>query len=156
MPKKFEKPSITFQYPDNWELDEEVGRSGHKSVTVSSPGGAFWSVAVLPLSADPKQMAETVVEAIKEEYPETEAYAAIETILGHELQGYDMNFPCLDQTNSAQVRCVSMARNNYTIFCQGEDRDFEKARLVFSAMTTSLLQELDEKKGSGLVSGNES
>jgi hypothetical protein len=143
MPKKFEKSSISFQYPDNWELDEEVGRSGHKSVTVSSPGGAFWSVAVLPLSADPKQMAEVVVEAIKDEYPETEAYAAIETILGHELQGYDMNFPCLDMINSAQVRCVSMAKNNYTIFCQGEDRDFEKSRLVFSAMTTSLLQELD-------------
>jgi len=82
MPQIFRKASIAFQYPDNWTIDEEVGRSGHKSVTVSSPGGAFWSVAVLPHSADPKMMAEAVVEAMKEEYPDTEAYNAVETILG--------------------------------------------------------------------------
>ena len=143
MPQKFQKPSIAFQYPDNWTLDEEVGPSGHKSVTVSSPGGAFWSVAVLPRSADPKLLAETVVEAMKEEYPETEAYSASETILGREMVGYDMNFQCMDLTNSARIRCVKMEKNNYTIFCQGEDREFETAQLVFSAMTTSLIQELD-------------
>ena len=143
MPQKFEKSTITFQYPDNWTLDEEIGRSGHRSVTVSSPGGAFWSVAVLPRSADPKMIAEAVVEAMKEEYPDTEAYNAVETILDRELIGYDLNFSCMDLTNSARIRCVKMDKNNYTIFCQGEDRDFETVQLVFLAMTTSLIKELD-------------
>jgi hypothetical protein len=143
MPQKFDKPGVAFQYPDNWTIAEDDVLAGQRSVTVYSPGGAFWSVTVLPRSADPQQLGEAAVEAMKGEYgEEVEAYRASETIGPHELVGYDLNFCCMDLTNSAQVRCLIMGKKTYTIFCQGEDREFERIRLVFSAMTTSLIEEL--------------
>ena len=34
MPEKYEKLGISFQYPDNWTLDEEDALAGRNSVTV--------------------------------------------------------------------------------------------------------------------------
>ena len=57
MPATFEKLGISFQYPENWTLDEQDALAGRKSVTVYSPGGAFWTVAVHSKAADPAELA---------------------------------------------------------------------------------------------------
>lgn len=133
---------ISFQYPENWTLDDSDAVLGRKSVTVYSPGGAFWSVSIHSGSADPGKLAAAVVETMKKEYGGLESEPADETIAGHTLAGYDLAFYCLDLTNTAIVRGVRVAQTTYTIFCQGEDREFERMRGVFQAMTTSLLQGL--------------
>lgn len=143
MPARFEKLGICFQYPDNWTLDEEDALAGGKSVTVYSPGGAFWSVAVHPPSADLARLARAAVDAMREQYPEIEDEEVREAWAGREMIGYDLNFYCLDLTNTAQVRCLRTARRTYTIFCQAEDREYEQIQTVFRAMTTSLLSGLD-------------
>ncbi len=142
MPARFEKLGISFQYPDNWTLDEEDALAGRKSVTVYSPGGAFWSLAVHPRSADPAQLAQAAVDALREEYEQIEQEDARETLAGHEMVGYDLNFFYLDLTSTAQIRCLKTDQATYTIFCQGEDREFDAVHLVFQAMTTSLLSGL--------------
>ncbi len=58
---------------------------------------------------------------------------------GRSLVGYDLNFFFLDLTNTARIRCVGTERATYTVFCQAEDREFERIEPVFRAMTTSLL-----------------
>lgn len=147
MPAKFDKLGISFEYPDNWTLDEEDALAGRDSVTVYSPGGAFWSVAVHPGSADPAELAKAAVDAMKEEYPEVEAEETREALAGREMIGYDLNFYYLDLTNTARVRCLRMGRSTYAIFCQAEDREFERIELVFQAMTTSLLRRLEGLSG---------
>ena len=146
MPARFERLGISFQYPDNWTLDEEDALAGGQSVTVYSPGGAFWSVTVHPPSADSGKLAEAAVEAMKQEYEELEAQAARQSLAGREMTGYDLNFYYLDLTNTAQIRCLRTDQAVYSIFCQAEDREFDQIQLVFEAMTTSLLSEL---KGGG-------
>ena len=146
MPARFESLGISFQYPDNWTLDEEDALEGRQSVTVYSPGGAFWSVTVHPPSADPGELAEAAVEAMKQEYEELDAEEARQSAAGREMTGYDLNFYFLDLTNTAQIRCLKTDRAVYSIFCQAEDREFAELQLVFEAMTTSLLSEL---KGQG-------
>jgi hypothetical protein len=143
MPGKFEKLGISFQYPDNWTLDEEDALAGRDSVTVYSPGGAFWTVAVHPYSADPVRLAEAAVEAMNQEYEQVEAEQTSEVLAERELVGYDLNFHYLDLTNTAQIRCLRTNQTTYSIFCQAEDREFERVHLVFQAMTTSLLNSLD-------------
>ena len=64
-------------------------------------------------------------------------------VADRELAGFDLFFYYLDLTNTAQVRCSRDQQASYTVFCQAEDREFEQVRLVFDAMTTSLLTELD-------------
>lgn len=74
MPATFDNLGISFQYPDNWQLDEEDIRAGQSAVTVFSPGGAFWSVAMHTKSAaEPMQMAEAALEAMRKEYDELDA-----------------------------------------------------------------------------------
>lgn len=138
MPAKFEKLGITFQYPDNWTLEEEA-QVGRGSVTVYSPGGAFWSVTVHPQEFDPGDLARAAADAIREEYKEVETQEAAETVTGYRMVGYDLNFYCLDLITTACVRSLRTGRATYTLFCQAEDRDFDELDAVFRAITASLL-----------------
>jgi hypothetical protein len=144
MPAQFNRFGITFQYPENWSLDEADAVAGRESVTVNSPGGGFWSVAVHSRTSDPEELAGTVLAAMGEEYEGLESSPARETIAGCETVGYDLNFFCLDLTNTARVRCLRTSRRAYTIFCQAEDHEFDRIAPVFQAITTSLLLGLAE------------
>ena len=144
MPVEFNKLGISFQYPDNWTLDEDDALAGRKSVTVYSPGGAFWTVSVDPAGTEPSKLARAAVDAMKQEYEELEAEQTRETIVGREMIGYDLNFYYLDLTNTASVRCLRNDRATYTVFCQAEDREFDRLRKVFLAMTISFLENLQQ------------
>lgn len=148
MPAKFERLGIAFQYPDNWTLEEEDAQVGRGSVTVYSPGGAFWSVTIHPQDVDPKDLARAAIDAMKDEYDEIEAERAAETIAGRRMIGYDLNFYCLDLISTACVRSLRTGRATYTVFCQAEDGDYDKLRAVFQAITASLL---DGIKGPGAL-----
>jgi len=144
MPAKFQRLGISFEYPENWTLDEQDAIAGQRSVTVCSPGGAFWSVAEHPRATEPERLAKAAVEAMKQEYEDVEVEAAQETIAGREMIGYDMHFFYLDFLNAASVRCLRTRRTTYTVFYQAEDRDFDKLHMVFRAITTSFLNSLKE------------
>ena len=142
MPAELNKLGISFQYPENWALDEEDALAGRKSVTVCSPGGALWTISVHPRSADQLSLAKAAVEAMKGEYEELEVEETQEAISDREMVGYDLNFYYLDLTNTASVRCVRTDRATYAVFYQAEDREFEEVQAVFRAMTTSFLENL--------------
>jgi len=144
MPATFDNLGITFQYPDNWQLDEEELRAGQSAVTVFSPGGAFWSVA-MHTSADPARMAQAALDAMRKEYEGLEAEPVDETIAGHKLIGFDLNFFYLDLTNTAVIRSLRVDGTTYTIFFQSEDGEYREIGLVFAAMTVSLLRGIGEK-----------
>lgn len=141
MPAEFNKLGLSFQYPENWQLDHEDAASG-QSVTVYSPGGAFWSVSIDPHASDPIKLARAAVGAMQEEYSELEVTEVCETIAGVEMTGFDLNFYYLDLTSTAAVRCFRTERATYTIFYQSEDREFEQIEKVFRAMSTSVLRNL--------------
>ena len=149
MPAEFRKMGIAFQYPENWTLDEDDALAGRKSVTVYSPGGAFWTVSAYPLSTDPQKLAHEAVKVMKQEYPEVEVEAARETIAGRETVGFDLNFYYLDLTNTATVRCFRTERATYAFFCQAEDREFTEIQRVFLAMATSFLGNLKHPRDRG-------
>jgi len=142
MPAIFEGLGVQFQYPENWRLDDSDALLGRKSVTVYSPGGAFWTVAVHSGPADPAKLAGTIVDTMRQVYEGLEAEEVSETIAGHEVAGFDLSFFCLDLTNTAQIRGFHLGNTTYTIFCQADDMEFKQARLVFLAMSTSLVNYL--------------
>jgi hypothetical protein len=142
MPAHFDGLGISFQYPDNWTLDDSDALLGRKSVTVYSPGGAFWTVAIHSGSADPAKLTAAIVEAMQQEYEGLESQQTDETTAGYDLAGYDLAFYCLDLTNTAHIRSFRFAHTAYTIYYQAEDREYEHVRMVFQAMTVSLLKGL--------------
>jgi hypothetical protein len=146
MPATFDNLGISFQYPENWELDEEEIRAGQSAVTVFSPGGGFWSIALhTNLAADPAHTAQAALDAMRKEYDDLDAEPVRETVAGHQLVGFDLNFFCLDLTNTACIRSLRVGRTTYTIFFQAEDREYSEISPVFVAMTLTLLQSIDGK-----------
>jgi hypothetical protein len=146
MPAKYDRYGLSFQYPENWTLDEEemeeLPEENH-SATVYSPGGAFWTVTVHPRHSDPAKLAKAAVKAMKEEYEGVEVEDAREICLDRELVGHDFNFIYLDLINTAQFRGLQNSKATYTIFCQAEDREFAVIQKVFQAMTVSLLSGME-------------
>ncbi len=147
MPIEFNSLGVSFQYPDNWTLDDADALAGRESVTVYSPGGAFWSVAVHPRSRDPARLAMAAVKAMEEEYEGLESEEAREIVAGRETLGYDMSFFYLDLTNTARVRCLRTPTATYCVFCQAEDREFDEVRTVFRAMTARLMEGIWRREG---------
>ncbi|HJT33466.1 MAG TPA: hypothetical protein VJ783_15590 [Pirellulales bacterium] len=150
MPGAYDKLGIHFQFPDSWRLDEADALAGEQSVTVYSPDGAFWSVMVHPPTQELQPLADASLETMKQVYDELDAEAVRETVAGIELLGYDINFYCLDLTNTALVRACRTAKAAYLILCQADDREFDQIESVFRAITQSLLVERNSfrsKKG---------
>jgi len=139
MPAVYEKMGIRFLYPDNWTLDEQEAIEGNRSVSVYSPGGAFWSITLHARSADPGELAATALATLKAEYEHTEAEPVSEQISGRSISGYDLSFFYLDLTNTALIRGFRAADASCLVLCQAEDREFERVAPVFRAITTSLL-----------------
>ncbi|HVU85926.1 MAG TPA: hypothetical protein VHD36_01300 [Pirellulales bacterium] len=136
----FDKLGIHFLYPESWKLDESEALEGNQVVSVYSPGGSFWSVMIHPSGTAPEKLAATALKAMRQQYDELDAEEVRETIAGQELVGYDMNFYCLDLTNTAQVRSYGTRDAAYVIFCQADDREFAEIEEIFRAITTSLLR----------------
>ena len=140
MPAVFDKLGIRFLYPENWTLDEQEAMAGENAVTVYSPEGAFWSVMLHPREVDPHELTLAALDAMKAEFTDFEAEPAGETVEGFELAGFDMNFYCLDLTNTALVRGCRLPDATCIVLYQAEDRDFATIEPVFRAITISLLR----------------
>ncbi|MCE9546330.1 MAG: hypothetical protein K8T25_12520 [Planctomycetia bacterium] len=142
MPATYAKLGIRFDYPDNWTIDEDEARATRNAVTVYAPGGAFWSVLVLPSEVDPAAEAATAVETMRADYDEIDVEPIEEQVEGWDLAGFDLNFYCLDLTNTAQIRAFNSPFGTYMILVQAEDREFQQLELVFRAITVSMLRHL--------------
>ncbi len=137
MPALFDKLGIRFQYPENWTL-ETGGEIDDEGATVFSPGGAFWSIVIRGVEDDPAEVADLALDALNVEYEDLDSEAVEEEVAGQVLVGHDVNFYCLDLTNTAQIRAFRRDRT-YLILCQAEDREYDAVAPVFRAITVSLL-----------------
>lgn len=142
MPAVYEKLGVSFQYPENWELDEREAFENQPGVTVYSPGGAFWSLVFQPARVDPHEAAKAALAALRKEYDELDAEEVSEEIGSRTLVGFDLNFYYLDLTNTAYIRAFRTPGTSYLILCQAEDRELVTVDAVFRAITTSLIHSL--------------
>jgi len=140
---RFDRLGLAFDYPDNWTVDADEAGGGLATITVYSPDGGFWSVSGHAPGGEPTALATAVVGQMRREYPELDSESAEERVAGRQLQGFDMNFYCLDLTNTAQVRTLVTPAAVYVLFCQAEDREWDRVAPVFAAMTTSFVRAVE-------------
>jgi hypothetical protein len=139
MPCVYDKSGLHFLYPDNWTLDEEETIDGARSVTVQSPGGAFWSIALHSPATDPQELSRAALAALKEEYQDSDAEPVTEQLGDQSIDGFDFRFIWLDLINTASIRGFRTPTASCLVLCQAEDREYQQLALVFRAITTSLL-----------------
>ena len=139
---RFQRLGIDFSYPDSWSVDTEDAREGATAVTVYAPDGGFWSVSGHAPGGRPMALAQAVVDQMRGEYRDLDVEAAATDVGGRSLRGFDMNFYCLDLTNTAQVRTLATPAAVWLLFCQAEDREWDRIAPVFAAMTESFVRGL--------------
>ncbi len=136
---RFDRFGLAFDYPDNWSVEADDAEGQAVAVTVYAPEGGFWSVSGHAPGGDAVKLSAAVVDEMRQEYQELDSEAAETVAAGRALPGYDMNFYCLDLTNTAQVRTLETPTAIYLLFCQAEDREWERVAPVFAAMTASFV-----------------
>jgi len=140
----FDRFGLRFDYPDNWSVDTTDSAPGQAAVTVYAPDGGFWAVTAHAPGGDPDDLAAAVVAQMRDEYRDLDSESAVSSVAGRRLPGYELNFYCLDLTNTATVRTLDTPRALYLFFCQAEDREWERVSHVFDAMTASFIQALPD------------
>lgn len=144
MPAKFDQHGLRFDYPDNWSVEQGEGFDGEQQVVVSSPHTAFWQLSKHAAGTALEPLFDEVLSALRSEYQDIEVDPADEVIEEHLITGYSVNFFCLDLTNTCWVRGFETPESNYLLVCQAEDREFDQVQLVFRAMLSSVLRNLND------------
>ena len=85
------------------------------------------------------EVAAAVAAQMRADYPNLDDEPATTTAAGITLPGHDINFYCLDLTNTAQIRTLRTPATTYLLFCQAEDREWDRIVAVFAAMTESFV-----------------
>ena len=134
----YEGHGVRFAYPSDWQL-EESDEDDAATVEVQAPGGlAFALVRSDESGPDPASVADEVLEAMREEYPDLEIAPAMETIADHHATGYDVEFFSLDVTNGAIIRSFRTPERTVLVFGQWSDIGDESLPDLIRGVTRSV------------------
>lgn len=136
----YDRHGLQLAYPANWRLEEESSDDVQLQLTITGPGTAFWTLAIYADLHDLNELADQAVDALRSEYPDLESEPVEEAISGVPLVGRDVNFICLDLTNTTRIRVAHWGASTVLIFAQAEDRELPEADPAFKAITTSLFK----------------
>jgi hypothetical protein len=138
----FEEDGIQMQYPENWELQREESDNGW-TISVQSPDTAFLVLSFDAEMPEVENMAQTALDALREEYEDLEADDCVETVAGQPAVGHDVRFFSLDLTNSCWIRSFYGDHGTFLVMWQINDLELERYEPVLRAMCASLKVEED-------------
>lgn len=137
MPGLFQEDGIRFQYPETWKLTREEADTGW-TVSVQSPDTAFLLIAFDQNMPDVADVTQTVLTALREDYPELEAEDALESIAGQPAVGHDIRFFSFDLTNTCSTRSFYSDTGTVLVMWQANDLELEQWEPIFKAICASL------------------
>ena len=147
MPEVFEDHGVHFEYPSDWQL--EVSEDGPvTTVEVQAPSGlAFALVRTDESCPDPADVADEVLDAMREEYPDLDAAPAMETHPGSPRHRARRRVLLARRHQGATIRCFRTPRRTVLVFGQwsdlGEEDLPELVRDVFRS-----IEEMEDQKES--------
>jgi hypothetical protein len=133
----FEQDGIRFLYPENWRLEREETDTGW-TVSLQSPQTAFLLLSLDEDMPSTEQVVETALAALREEYPDLEADACVDSVAGQPAIGHDIRFFSLDLTNTCWTRSFYSPKGTVLLMWQANDLELEAHEAVLRAITASL------------------
>ena len=137
MVAEFAEAGIHFKYPENWRLEREENDAGW-TISVQSPETAFFMLCLREDMPRNDELADTALEALREEYEDLEADDKVDTLAGQPAIGHDIRFFSLDLTNTCWTRSFYSAQGTILLMCQLNDLEAEKNEPVLRAICASL------------------
>jgi hypothetical protein len=117
----YEDHGVRFEYPGDWAL--EVTEEGElATIDLQHPDGVAFVLVSVDLSCpDSGEVADSVLETMREEYPDLDADPTEEVVDDRFVSGYDVQFISLDLSNSARIRCFRTLNRTILVFGQWTD-----------------------------------
>ena len=140
MTATYDRDGIRFQYPENWELDEDPKTGFPRTISLTAADGAFWSACFYMTDQPLKELQHQYVEALEAEYEDLEIDDVEFPLADETILATDFQFYCLDFLVHSRLIVTELGRFHVLISWQAEDRDFDKLEDVFKAITFSTLQ----------------
>lgn len=137
MPHTFDNGTLRFMYPENWHVDPQATEEGW-TVSVQSPGTAFLLISSFEERPAVKDVLETALNTLRQEYSELEAEPAKETIAHHASEGFDIDFFSLDTVNTCAIRSFRTRTSTYLILSQSSGLEDAMTLAVLQAIRVSL------------------
>ena len=137
MTVQFKENGIQFLYPENWQLDRQATEAGW-TVSVQSPGTAFFLVSYDAEMPDPELMADTALEALRSEYPSLESDQAVASLAGQPAVGHDVQFFSFDLTNTGWLRSFYANAGTVLVMWQANDLELDRLGPVLRALCASI------------------
>ena len=142
MVAEFDDMGVRLKFPENWKLEREDSEEGW-TISIQSPDTAFLMLSFREDMPSTNAMAETALDALKEEYPELEADECIESLAGQPAVGHNIRFFSFDLTNTCWTRSFYSARGTMLVLCQLNDLELEKNEPILKAICASI--EVDDE-----------
>ena len=133
---------VQFRYPRDWTIEEEAGPE-QMTISVQSPGTAYWTLSLFEERPDPGHVAASVVSAYEEMYDELDVDESDVQVFGEPAVARDLDFVCLDLVSTASLLVFQTMHHTVLVLFQGEDRELESARPLLESITRSLLCDLE-------------
>lgn len=140
----YDNQGVRLAYPENWTLEEGQDDDSTLQLSISSPNTAFWTLSVYDHGPEPESLVEQALEALRGEYPDLETSPVEEVQGDYLLIGCDVNFICLDLTNTIKLRAFERDGETLLMLAQSEDRELQTVSATFDAILQSLLVGLPE------------
>ncbi len=140
MSNHFSEDGISFRYPANWTLEREDGDEGW-TVSVQGPDTAFVVLCCDRTMPSSEEMTDTVLEALRGDYPDLEAEEGQDTLAGQPAIGHNIHFISFDLTNTCWTRSFYTEVGTILVMCQTNDLDLEQNEPVLRAICASLAVE---------------
>src|SRR5262245_35180960 len=102
MPHTFDNGTVRFMYPENWQVERQETEEGW-TVSVQSPGTAFLLISSYEDRPAVKEVLDTTLTTLRQDYAELEAEPATEKIAAHQADGFDVDFFSLDTVNTCSI-----------------------------------------------------
>jgi hypothetical protein len=149
MLKTYERAGVRFQYPEDWDLSVEQDVDFWR-VELKGPGTAFLIMQVMEGVQDKQKMLTRALEVFQAEYGDIDSYHVQETIASRPALGHDVNFFCLDLTNTSFLRAFNTERRTFFLLAECTDTELEEVEPVFRAIMSSLTVEEQQEESSSI------
>ena len=137
MLKTYSRSGLSFQYPADWKIEEEVTEPIW-TVTLESPDGALLVIQHDGNSPTVEQMVDSTIEVLREEYPELDEEEKLETLAGQPAFGHNVNFFSMDLTCTCWTRSFFTHQGTALLMFQTADVELETVQPAFNAICASL------------------
>jgi hypothetical protein len=89
-------------------------------------------------ASTPDEMASAALDALREEYPELESEATVDSLGGQPATGHDVRFFSLDLSNTCFLRSFYSSEGTVLVLWQANDLELERIEPVLRAICTSI------------------